>query len=179
MYSTWFSSDSESLSSDLFTLFLQLLLHLQASMHTTDARLHKPRAMEQSPRQSQDMSSLHVVGIASSSINFGTKCPLSTCQPHVSGEGRSGFAMPAQYQTNAWYNARRIWRFMASLVGGSFDGSAFTWNNCAQREIIDWCCSGDLIQQHYGLLHKTDVGSKDKLVNVPCEQPRKQMRILD
>ena len=66
-------------------------------MHTTDARLHKPRAMEQSPRQSQDMSSLHVVGIASSSINFGTKCPLSTCQPHVSK--KEGLVLQCQHNT--------------------------------------------------------------------------------
>ena len=126
IYSTWSSSDSESFSSDLFTMFLQLLLHLQASMHVTDARLHEQHAMEQSPRQPQDMSSRHAVGTASSSINVGTRCPWSTCQPHVSGEGRSGFAMPAQYQTNAWYIARRICRFMASLVGGSLHGSSFT-----------------------------------------------------
>ena len=53
IYSTWSSSDSESLSSYLFTLFLQLL-HLQASMHATDACLHKQSAMEQLPRQPQD-----------------------------------------------------------------------------------------------------------------------------
>ena len=126
IYSTWSSSDSESLSSDLFTLFLPLLLHLQASMDATDARLHEQLAKEQSPRQPQDTNSRHVVGTASSSINVGTRCPWSTCQPQVSGEGRSGFAIPAQYQTNAWYIARRICRFMASLVGGSLHGSSFT-----------------------------------------------------
>ena len=66
-------------------------------MHATDACLIEQHAIEQSPRQSQDTSSRHAVGTSSSSINVGTRCPWSTCQPHVSGEGRSGFATPAQY----------------------------------------------------------------------------------
>ena len=74
-------------------------------MHGAQARLHEQCFLEQSLRQLQDTSSWNEAGVASSSMNVDSRCPLATCHSIASGDVRYDFALPAQYQISTWYIA--------------------------------------------------------------------------